>query len=279
MFPTAIDFRITSECNMRCPFCFGTKEKRHMDTSAHIAFLRKLREKGVKNIVLTGGEPTCFPGFSDLLHSIRSMGYRITLSTNGSFWSNNKIRDAVLDCVSFISLPIESADCTVHNLLRPGIPNHFEMVHQILQDISCSEIGIQIKISTVVTNTNIGSVSGILDNLPLEPDIWKLYQLSSCAYNRKYYNSQHITDEQFKECVDQLQKKYIARSTKIVCAYEFDRDRKYLFLEHDGSLKTIIGNQETLIGHTSEQEDILYPRIVQMVDSHKINTNFISSFT
>jgi len=279
MLPTTIDFRITSECNMCCPFCFGTKETCHADTSAHINFLRKLRDKGVKNIVLTGGEPTCFPNFSELLHAIHSMGYRIALSTNGSFWDNNTIRAAVLECVSCISLPIESADCAVHNSLRTGIPNHFETIHKILRDIFYSQLNIHIKISTVVTKTNIGSLSGILDNLPLDPDIWKLYQLSSCDFNWRYYNSQHVTDEQFKECFEQLQKKYIARSTKIVCAYESDRDRKYLFLEPDGSLKTIIDNQETLIGHMSEQDDSLYSRIDQMVDCHRINSNFINSFT
>lgn len=279
MLPTTIDFRITSECNMRCPFCFGTKEERQMDTSAHIIFLRKLRDKGVKNIVLTGGEPTCFQNFPELLHSIHSMGYRIALSTNGSFWGNNLVRTAVLKWASCISLPIESADRTIHNSLRAGIPNHFETVHKILQDIYNSKLSIQTKISTVVTKTNIDSLSGILDNLPLEPTIWKLYQLSSCDSNLSYYNAQHITDTQFKECFEHLQKKYIARSTKIVCAYEFDRDRKYLFLEPDGSLKTIVDNQETVIGHMSEPEDVLFSRIDQMVDCDKINNNFITSFT
>lgn len=279
MLPTTIDFRITSECNMRCPFCFGTKESHHIDVSTHIDFLKKIRDYGVNNIVLTGGEPTYCSGFSDLLRAIHSMGYHITLSTNGSFWSNREIRDAVFEYVSFISLPIESSDSIVHNSLRPGIPNHYELIHRILEDISALKSGAQIKISTVVTKINIGNLSGILDTLPLEPNIWKLYQLSSCAFNRQFYASYSITDEQFTKCVDQLQRQYFDRSTKIISAYEFDRDKKYLFLEPDGSLKTIICNQEAIIGHISEEEDPLYRRINQMIDHEKINANFLNSFT
>lgn len=279
MLPTTIDFRITSECNMCCPFCFGTKEQERVEISAQIDFLRKFRTLGVKNIVFTGGEPACFPEFSRVLRLIHSLGYRIALSTNGSCWENKEIRDAIVECVSYISFPIESTDREVHNSLRTGIPNHFEKVYRILQDISCSKPSIHVKICTVVTKTNIESLAGILDVLPLEPDIWKLYQLSSCDFNRCFYNTQRITNDQFKDCITELQRIYKTRSTKIVSGYEFDRDRKYLFLEPNGSLKTIINNQETRIGHISDREDRLCSQIESMVDYNRINTNFCNSFS
>lgn len=279
MLPSTIDFRITSECNMRCPFCFGTNVKERVDVSAQIDFLRKLRDKGVKNVVLTGGEPACFPGFAGVLRRIHSMGYHIALSTNGACWWNTEIRNAIIDCVSCISFPVESEASDIHNLLRPGIPNHFDMVQRILQDISYRKLKMHIKIGTVVTKTNIESLAGILDRLPLEPDIWKLYQLSSCKSNNIFYNAQCVTNDQFENCISNLQELYATRSTNIIGAYEFDRDRKYLFLEPDGSLKTIIGNQETLIGHISDQEDMLYSQIGKLVDYHRINANFTTSFT
>ena len=279
MLPTTIDFRITSRCNMSCPFCFGTKAVHHMNTSAHIDFLRKIRVHGVNNIVLTGGEPTCFPGFIDLLHAIHSMGYRISLSTNGSFWDNVAIRNAIFENVSFISLPIESSVSAIHNSLRLGIPNHFELVQRIIQEMSMLKLDTQLKISTVVTKTNIDSLSGILDTLPIEPSIWKLYQLSSCQYNRQFYASNCISEEQFTKCVEQLQCQYFDRTTRIVSGYELDRDRKYLFLDPDGSIKTIIQNNESVIGHVSEEEYPLYQRINEMIDPEKINSNFLNSFT
>lgn len=279
MLPTTIDFRITSKCNMCCPFCFGTKEKDDEDISARIDFLKRMRDRGVKNVVLTGGEPACLPKFDTLLRSIHSMGYRIALSTNGLCWENTEIRNAIEDCVSCISLPVESANREIHNALRTGIPNHFEMVKRILQDISSSKLGIKVKISTVVTRTNIGSLAGVLDSMPLEPDVWKLYQLSSCDFNRDFYNAQNITNNQFEDCVNELRKMYKEQSTKIVSAYEFDRDRKYLFLEPNGDIKTIIDNQEALIGHISDQEDLLCSKIEMMVDPYRINTNFKNSFT
>lgn len=279
MLPTTIDFRITSNCNMTCPFCFGTKVSNHADISAHIEFLGKIRDHGVNNIVITGGEPTCYPGFSELLRTIHSLGYRIALSTNGTFWNHRETRDAVFEYVSFLSLPIESSDPTIHNLLRPGVPDHYKLVHKILKDISTLNLNTQLKIGTVVTRINIDSMSGILDSLPVEPSIWKLYQLSSCEFNHHFYDANHIPDDEFTKCVDQLQKQYSDRPTRIVSGYELDRDNKYLFLDPDGSLKTIIRNQEAIIGHISEETPSLYRRIGQVIDHDKINANFLDSFT
>lgn len=279
MLPSTIDFRITSKCNMQCPFCFGTKVSHNINLSSLLAFLEKVRKKGVDSIVLTGGEPTLSSDFGTVLNSLYDMGYTLALSTNGSFWNSPSIREDVLRYVSCISLPLESVDSAVHNSLRPGIPKHYEMVQKILQDLSTTKLNIRLKISTVVTKTNIGTLSGLLNKLPLEPEIWKLYQLSVCNSNEKFYNTQHISDKQFRECLYQLQQTHATSATRIVGGYEFDRDRKYLFLEPNGELKTIVHNQEVLIGHISDNDEYLSRRISIMVDTKKVQTNFRTSFT
>lgn len=76
-------------CNFRCPFCHNSDLLGHdsaplMTTPELLAFLKK--RKGIlEGVCVTGGEPTIDEeGLVPLLSSIRELGYRIKLDTNGS---------------------------------------------------------------------------------------------------------------------------------------------------------------------------------------------------
>lgn len=278
MLPDTIDFRVTPECNMRCPFCFGPRQTQIVALSSQIDFLKKLRKNGVKNIVITGGEPTLFPEIIPLLKALKSFDYHIVLLTNGVFWDLESIRNTILDCVSTLSLPLESADPEIHNQLRIGFPNHFAQVKQVLESISTRNPRMQIRISSVVTKKNLHHLQGTLDTLPFAPEVWKLYQLSACSHNSPFYAKQSVSDEEFTNCIRELRSQYAGTATKIISAYEHDRNRKYLFLEPDGTLLTIVDNQECVIGHIADDAAALYTKVEEMVNCEKINANFYESF-
>lgn len=278
MLPVVLDMRITSRCNMKCPFCFGTTARACTDLAKQLDFLGELWDRGCRNIVITGGEPSLAPDFPQLLREVYSMGYQIVLSTNGSFWSNRDLRTLVLDKVACMALPIESEKREVHNQLRRGISDHYQMVYQILEDIYREKLNIHIKIGTVVTQTNITSLKGILEGMPFCPDIWKLYQLSKCKKNVKFYEKQCITDKAFADLVDTVKQHYSDWPVRIVGSTERDRDGKYLFMEPDGRLLTIVNNEETVVGTIYDSETELFGRIESMVNAQRTNSNFYSSF-
>lgn len=76
-------------CNFRCPFCHNSELLGHdsaplMSTQELLAFLKK-RRGILEGVCITGGEPTMDEeGLVRLLSSIRELGYRIKLDTNGS---------------------------------------------------------------------------------------------------------------------------------------------------------------------------------------------------
>jgi MoaA/NifB/PqqE/SkfB family radical SAM enzyme len=94
-FPKFVSFTITNVCNLRCKMCGQWSEEGYMH--ADKARLRQemglddwkrlvdeLADRGVRFVLLRGGEPFLFPGIIDLLRYINDFGMFISIDTNGT---------------------------------------------------------------------------------------------------------------------------------------------------------------------------------------------------
>lgn len=78
----------TKGCNMRCPFCHNASlvtraaEQPIYDNAEILSFLKK-RAGILDGVAITGGEPTLMSGLADFLYSVRELGYKIKLDSNG----------------------------------------------------------------------------------------------------------------------------------------------------------------------------------------------------
>ena len=84
-----IDWTITERCNYNCLHCFHAADNnRHREEFTReeaFRFLEEAEACGVPAIHLTGGEPTLFPYFREIVEEIRNRGMQLkTLITNGS---------------------------------------------------------------------------------------------------------------------------------------------------------------------------------------------------
>ena len=85
----AISWEITERCNYNCLHCFNAadSETKRYEFSREEAFrfLEEAEACGVSDIWLTGGEPTLYPYFREIVEDIHNRGMRLqTLLTNGS---------------------------------------------------------------------------------------------------------------------------------------------------------------------------------------------------
>lgn len=75
-------------CDFRCPFCHNnsivTGCGDEWTQEEILSFLAK-RANVLEGVCLTGGEPLLYPDVADFLRSVKSLGYKIKLDTNGSF--------------------------------------------------------------------------------------------------------------------------------------------------------------------------------------------------
>ena len=80
-------------CNLRCPFCHNSElldahaAEPVMDDAELLKFLES-RRGVLDGVCVTGGEPTLRPELSDLLRSIKALGYPVKLDTNGCFYEH-----------------------------------------------------------------------------------------------------------------------------------------------------------------------------------------------
>lgn len=81
----------TQGCNMRCPFCQNAglvmpdefKNNTYISTTEILSFLDSRKNK-LQGICITGGEPTLQSDIIDFMGTVKAIGYKIKLDTNGT---------------------------------------------------------------------------------------------------------------------------------------------------------------------------------------------------
>lgn len=111
--PLYVWIELTRKCNLTCPHCYiegGLARSNEMPTGEIIRLLREMAVMGVWAVVLTGGEPTLHPDFSELVNYARSLGLLIGIATNGMFLSERLLdslpRKGVIISISLDNLHI-----------------------------------------------------------------------------------------------------------------------------------------------------------------------------
>ena len=92
-------------CNLRCPYCHNLglldAEGPSMGLEELVAFLSSRRGL-LDGVVISGGEPTLWPGLRSLIEAVRALGYEVKLDTNGTRPEvlSELIGDGLLDYVA-----------------------------------------------------------------------------------------------------------------------------------------------------------------------------------
>ena len=98
--PLTANFELTPLCNLHCDMCFVRLTRQQVDergglhdANSWLAIARQLQQMGTLFILLTGGEPMLHPEFHRIYTTLRSMGFIMTLNTNGTMITEEMCRD------------------------------------------------------------------------------------------------------------------------------------------------------------------------------------------
>lgn len=88
-FPGAVACTVfTGGCNLRCPFCHNADLVRtptmYVNMLPQVMEYLEKRKGLIDGVCVTGGEPLLQPDLQEFLKTVKEMGYRIKLDTNGS---------------------------------------------------------------------------------------------------------------------------------------------------------------------------------------------------
>jgi MoaA/NifB/PqqE/SkfB family radical SAM enzyme len=144
IFPVTLELDITSQCNRNCPDCPSTRASQKYNLNPE--FIHRLfssLEGQTRGLLLTGGEPTLSPLFSETLRTAREKGFvDIAVVTNGSLLDQPAVQDALLRYASTIRLSLYDWERSVCNTFESTIRKIESLRKKIDQNGSRLQIGI-----------------------------------------------------------------------------------------------------------------------------------------
>ncbi|MBN1156406.1 radical SAM protein, partial [Candidatus Woesearchaeota archaeon] len=191
-------------------FCFSDwrEQKHELDTEEAKQCIDILSEKGVEAINFTGGEPLMRRDIADILKHSKQKGLRNIVTTNGILLER-KLPD-IADLVDYVGLPLDSSNPEVHRTMRPtkAVSNHYQLILQLLHLLHEEYSSIGIKINTVVSKKNVGSVMGVGNLIGDVATSWKLSHFSPGGYGSAHSQEFYLPTGRYRKVVARCKATY-----------------------------------------------------------------------
>ena len=117
--PDTVDLRLVGTCQLRCEWCWGPEHFRRgsIDEETWAVTLDELAQRGTRQVIISGGEPTRSPLLGPVVKAARDSGLAVTLSTNGIYLGQFK---DVVALVQDVGIPVDGATPEMNERMRKG---------------------------------------------------------------------------------------------------------------------------------------------------------------
>ncbi len=160
--PVRIYFELTEKCNLSCRHCFVSSSplsKTGMSTSMIFFLLEDMKDAGVINIRFTGGEPTSRDDWFDILNYAKSLGFVVSLSSNGVYKDRDKTVSQIASLgLEQVTFSIDGLEET-HDYLRGK--GSFKSLISTLRTLKGRDINS--RLTTVLTKFNLDELPEIVE--------------------------------------------------------------------------------------------------------------------
>ena len=238
-YPKIVCWRITSDCNRSCPFCFRPKLQ-DLSTKEIYKIIDTLSAYGVKGIGITGGEPLFKKDIMKILKYIWTKNISICLATNADFYS--KYQKFINKYITTIGIPVEGSTKEIHELSRGK--NSFRNIKNAIDKVY-NNSKIKMYFSTVMTKSNIEdliNIENFLTKYRKRIIYWKIYEI--IIYSREAFQSlknQRISKTKTREIINNLGKKL--GKDKIIYSSSNDRGGASFLINPNGDAIVPIQNK------------------------------------
>lgn len=152
---------ITDACNFNCPYCRSNHAKGHLSLIDIIATILYWNKHGLKNIRLSGGEPTMHPYLLSIVEYLKTVieCEHIAISTNGSA-SPELYRQLVEAGVNDFSISLDAC-CAADGDMMAG--NKRGVWERVVENIKMLSELTYVTVGVVLTEDNVESVGKIIE--------------------------------------------------------------------------------------------------------------------
>ena len=155
-------------CSLSCVFCGGHAERKEIEIAkqereAHNN-LKKFKEDGFKNIVISGSDPIEYEYIAELIKYIKKEGFKsVRLSTHGVLLSSQKLADKLIRAgLNQLKVPIYGSNAQIHDSVT-GKKGSFEDTVTGIRYILKNAPQIKFEITTIVVKQNKDDLVNIVD--------------------------------------------------------------------------------------------------------------------
>ncbi len=163
--PVTGTFELTPLCNMNCGMCYIRMTPEEMHHNGRLRTLAEWKEiadqaleAGAQFILLTGGEPMLYPGFSDIYTYLRARGTFVTVNTNATQITPEIIKTFQTNYPRRVNVSLYGASNEVYERLCSCANGYDQAMRGIRMLL---EAGVATKLNYVLTRENIGEVDQI----------------------------------------------------------------------------------------------------------------------
>jgi radical S-adenosyl methionine domain-containing protein 2 len=197
----AVDWWITSHCNLACDFCYGPVPGKD-PVGRRPEILEALAASSARAVTFCGGEPLLVRKIDEYAATLGQRGKSAVLNTNGELLRKRLDQGFRLADFAVVGISIEGSTADVHRAMRGEKADLDEVI--AAARLVTREPGVSLKLATVVSGVN-------RDNLPalartvrdLAPDIWRLYQYSRRGDQNTGQQRHWLPDDEFGRLASQ----------------------------------------------------------------------------
>ena len=178
-YPVFVSMNLTNCCDLRCKHCSKSLERNA--SFIDLDLLKKsfyyFENWRIKQVILTGGEPTLHPNFIDIVKLLKKRNISVGILTNGqnSFLTKIDELKKILDENDFIQF---SVDDILENYSKIRVNGKFDILNKSIKEVLGEKFSV--KTNTVVNSENYMHLHEIYENL-------KMMGLTNMRFSPMFY--------------------------------------------------------------------------------------------
>ena len=163
-------WNVTYACNFRCPICFtdaGISPPGELTTEESLAAVREIKESGIRDVLISGGEPFMRPDLVTILSALAEAGITARIASNGSLL-NDDILDALRQktLTRSFQISLDSTIPDIYSRIHGTSPATLDTVLGNLKRIQAH--GFHTTVSIRVTPETLPGIPRLLDTAERE---------------------------------------------------------------------------------------------------------------